>query len=90
MQRRATKLVRSCKDLPYPDRLRKLGLSSLEYRRERSDLVQVYKILNDIDIVDKDKVFKMSVYGLQEDIQKKYTKKDPVLISEQTVSLTEL
>ena len=49
VQRRATKLVRSCKDLPYPERLRKLGLPSLEYRRERSALVQVYKILNDID-----------------------------------------
>ena len=63
VQRRATKLVRSCKDLPYPERLRKFGLPSLEYRRERSDLVQVYKILNDIDIVDKDKLFKMLVYG---------------------------
>ena len=28
-----------------------------------NNLVQVYKILNDIDIVDKDKLFKMSVYG---------------------------
>ena len=33
------------------------GLSTLEYRRERADLIQVYKILNNIDIVDNDKLF---------------------------------
>ena len=35
IQRRATKLVDSCKNLSYPERLRKLGLPTLEYRRER-------------------------------------------------------
>ena len=63
VQRRATKLVKSCKDLSYPERLKKLGLPSLEYRRDRLDLVQVYKILNDIDKVYKDKLFTMSNYG---------------------------
>ena len=34
VQRRATKLVASCKNLSYPEKLRKLGLPTLEYRRE--------------------------------------------------------
>ena len=42
IQRRATKLVDSCKNLSYPERLCKLGLPTLEYRRERADLIQVY------------------------------------------------
>ena len=48
IQRSATRLVRACKNL-YPERLMKLGLPTLEYRRQRADMVQVYKILNDID-----------------------------------------
>ena len=62
IQRRATKLVASCKNLSYPERLRKLGPLTLEYRRERADLIQVYKILNDIDIVDKEKLFTKAQY----------------------------
>ena len=54
--------MRSCKDLTYPERLKKLSLPSLEYRRERSDLIQVYKILNGIDKVEKDKLFTMATY----------------------------
>ncbi len=38
---------------PYQDRLRILGLPSLEYRRERADMIQVYKILHGIDKLDK-------------------------------------
>ena len=62
VQRRATKLVSSCKYLSYPERLRTLGLPTLEYRRERADLIQVYKILHDIDSVDKDKLFTTAQY----------------------------
>ena len=57
VQRRATKLVTSIKNLSYPERLRKLGLPSLEYRHERADLVEVYKIMHNIDKIDKDKLF---------------------------------
>ena len=35
IQRRATKLVDSCKNVTYQEKLRKLGLPTLEYRRER-------------------------------------------------------
>ena len=52
----------SCKHLSYPERLRKLGLPTLEYRRERADMIQTYKILHNIDIVDKDKLFTTAQY----------------------------
>lgn len=57
-QRRATKLVKEIKDLPYETRLRFLGLPTLSYRRSRNDMIQVYKILNQIDKLDKDIFFK--------------------------------
>ena len=62
VQRRATKLVKSIAYLSYSDRLRKLGLPSLEHRRERADVIQVYKILHDIDKMDKSKLFTRSEY----------------------------
>ena len=41
----------------YSEHLKSLGLPSLQYRRLRNDMVQTYKIVRDIDIVDKDKLF---------------------------------
>ena len=34
----------------------------MEYRRERADMVESYKILHDIDKVDKSKLFTLSLY----------------------------
>ena len=62
MQRRATRLVKCIKHLPYEERLITLGLPSLEYRRDRADLIQVYKIMHGIDKIDKDKLFTLSRY----------------------------
>ena len=62
VQRRVTKVVSSLSHLPYSERLRALGLPSLEYRRERADVIQVYKILHNIDKVDKNKLFTLSEY----------------------------
>jgi len=46
VQKRATKLVRCCKKLPYVDRLARLQLPTLKYRRFRGDMMEVYKILH--------------------------------------------
>ena len=47
VQRRATKQIPGFKDLSYEQRLRKLKLPTLLYRRVRGDLIEVFKILND-------------------------------------------
>ena len=56
IERRATKLLPETKDLSYSNRLRTLGLPILEYRR-RTDIIEVYKIHQRIDKVDKNKLF---------------------------------
>ena len=48
VQRRATKLVSSIINLTYQGRLKCLGLPSLEYKRKRADLIEVFKIMNDV------------------------------------------
>ncbi|CAC5361396.1 unnamed protein product [Mytilus coruscus] len=40
------------KDLGYEDRFRSLGLPTLEYRRDRNDMIQVYKALHGIDDIN--------------------------------------
>ena len=45
VQRRATKLVPELRHLNYESRLANLGLTTLEVRRERYDLIQFFKIL---------------------------------------------
>ena len=46
VQRRTTRMVESIRRLPYPERLRQLGLPSLHYRRRRGDMVTVYQLLH--------------------------------------------
>ena len=46
VQRRATKMVPGLSNLSYEDRLRKLKLPTLSYRRLRGDMIECYKLLN--------------------------------------------
>jgi len=48
VQKRATKLVFECKSLKYIERLRLLKLPCLRYRRMRSDMIEVYKLMHGI------------------------------------------
>ena len=45
------------KDLSYTERLKKLDLPTVKYRRFRGDLIQVYKIINQIDDLKVDTFF---------------------------------
>ena len=51
VQRRATRLVSGISHLSYPERLRHLNLPTLDFRRQRTDVIQVFKILKGFDQV---------------------------------------
>ena len=49
VQRRASKVPHSLCDLPYEERLRKLGIPTLRYRRKRADVLQAWRIVHRVD-----------------------------------------
>ena len=65
MQRRATKMVYGLNDLTYEKRLRRLGITTLETRRLRGDLIEAFKIIKGFDKVDYLKFFHLSTTGLR-------------------------
>jgi len=46
--------------LNYENILRSLGLPTLEYRRDRNDMIQVYRALRDIDNINWMKLFTLA------------------------------
>ena len=59
VQRTATRRVKSLKGLTYEMRLKKLGLTTLEERRERGDVIETHKILHDLHSVDLSEIFQV-------------------------------
>ena len=53
VQRLATRMIPGFKELDYEERLGKLGLTTLEERRTRGDMITMYKLVNKIDILDR-------------------------------------
>ena len=62
VQRRATRLVPYLQRLSYPQRLSRLQLPSLKFRRRRNDLVNLFRIIKGVDDVDPNLFFKFSHY----------------------------
>ena len=59
IQRRATKMIPELRDLSYKSRLLQCGLTTLETRRLRGDQMEVFKIVNGYEDVDRNMFFKL-------------------------------
>ena len=57
VQRRATRMINDCRGLEYPERLKLLRLTILETRRMRADLLEVFKIIHKVDVVNEETLF---------------------------------
>ena len=60
VQQTATRLMTSDKSLSYTDRLQKFGLTTLETRKLRGDLIEVFKMFKGFDNIMLNDFFKLS------------------------------
>ena len=60
IQHRFTRMLPELRNLQYSEHLNKLGLWTLEERRNRADLIEVFKILNGFSVVPVDTFFALS------------------------------
>ena len=77
VQRRTTKLIPSLKDLSYEERLKKLDLPILAYRRSRGNMVETFKIVN--GVYDRDvceDLLRCRKNWKLEDMERKYSSKE--------------
>ncbi|KAI8513750.1 hypothetical protein Bbelb_080740 [Branchiostoma belcheri] len=63
VQHKATRLVLGFREISYEDRLRRLQLPTLEHRRKRGDVIQVFKFVKGFDRVDPGRMFNLNVDG---------------------------
>ena len=57
VQSRATKMIQKLRNISYEMRLKECGLTTLETRRLRGDQIEVFKILNGYENIDRNIVF---------------------------------
>jgi ribonuclease P/MRP protein subunit RPP40 len=60
VQHRATKMIEECKGLDYYHRLKVTGLMSLEERRIRGDMIEVFKTLKGLNKIDSNSLLKLA------------------------------
>ena len=64
VQRRATKLIPSLRNKSYENRLRELNLYSLEKRRLRGDMIEVWKIMKGKENINRGSLFTIEEHGV--------------------------
>ena len=52
IQPRVTRLIPALKRISYEERMYQMGITSLEVRRRRGDLIQIFKIFNEFEKVN--------------------------------------
>ena len=52
MQRRERKIIKRIKDFSYSERLEKIGLTTLLERRMRDNLIEIFKIMEFLIMID--------------------------------------
>ena len=57
VQRTATEMIQSLRNLSYEERLKRLGMFSLRCRRLKGDMIEVFKMIHDIEKVNLWKLF---------------------------------
>jgi len=60
VQRRATKRLSGFENIPYVERLNRLKLPTLKYRRRRGDLILLYKLVHGLHDIDYEHFFEYS------------------------------
>jgi ribonuclease P/MRP protein subunit RPP40 len=63
VQRRATRMIGDCKGQSYEQRLVCLNLSTLEKRRFRADLIEVWRIVHGLEGISEEKFFVRALEG---------------------------
>ena len=84
VQRRATRLSRDLRNEPYNIRLATLRLPTLQFRRDRADMLQVFKILNRYKDIDFSRFFTLSSTGLCGHSLKLFKERSRLLLRKQT------
>ena len=63
VQRRATKMIKGFRSLSYDERLSKCGLTTLEKRRCRGDLIETFKLMKNKEVTPASRYFQMANRG---------------------------
>jgi hypothetical protein len=75
VQKRATKMITECRGKDYEKRLEYVNLTTLEMRRERADMLEVYKIMNGMEGLEEKDFFMRDLNGRRGHSFKLYKKR---------------